>query len=146
MPESYPQRRRVGTTDPLASDLPNNREGLSQALNLTAQQLSDLDVVQLLSPKEFGQVARMSLSTVRRRLAEGALPAIQLGGPGTMWQIDLAEFLRRIASATGINTSLPQQPCTESTDPESEADAVRQPKSGPLPLWMVRDQAREGKR
>ena len=58
-----------------------------------------------LTPKEFAQFSRMGLKTVYRRLKAGQLPAIQSGGPDTMWSIDTEA---RAASVTVCGTAVVQ--------------------------------------
>ena len=52
---------------------------------------------ELLTVKEAAAVLRVHPMTVRRMIALGRIPAVQLGGPGTAVRIDRAELDRWLA-------------------------------------------------
>lgn len=51
-----------------------------------------MSVSNLVSPKTFARLTGQSISTVRRRLEKGQLPAVQSGGRNTLWRIDFAAY------------------------------------------------------
>ena len=55
----------------------------------------------LLTLRETAERLGVSVDTVRRRIAEGALPAIQLGGRGTSVRVDPAELERWLYGEPG---------------------------------------------
>jgi hypothetical protein len=86
---------------------------------------------QHLSVEEFAQLSRMSESTVRRRLKAGQLPAIQSGGPGTMWAIDWNAYAQQAVQR-------PKESASQGTShPVPVHDCQRNEKiAGPQPLWL----------
>jgi excisionase family DNA binding protein len=82
-----------------------------------------------LSPAEFAAATGTSVKTVRRHLKAGRLPAIQIGGRGTLWRIDFPEFLRR-ASHLIIDTQLG---CEQVSTVVQNENRERIP--GPPPKW-----------
>lgn len=87
------------------------------------------------SPEEFGRLTGWSASTVRRRLKDGSLPAIQPGGRRTLWLIDIEEF-QAIQAPAQLAEPQPAPSNSKSTvDQEAEAaGSARLP--GPRPGWL----------
>lgn len=74
----------------------------------------------------------MSEKTVRRRLEAGLLPAIQSGGPGTMWRIDAEAYaLQTVQAAAPSRVNL----AAGIALPSCKAGA---PIPGPHPRWKKR--------
>ena len=80
----------------------------------------------LLTPEEFAKKAGCSVSTVRRRLKGGLLPAVQEGGKGTLWKIDFAAFRSLFHGRT------------DSTVEEAATEPVSKDRSRSRPRWMAR--------
>jgi hypothetical protein len=49
--------------------------------------------LRFVSKGKFASLFELSLSTINRRINDGTLSAIQPGGPGTKWLIDLQRFM-----------------------------------------------------
>jgi len=81
-----------------------------------------------LKPEQFCDRVPWSMSTVRRRLKRGDLPAIQPGGPGTGWLIDWTAF-----QCSDRNQSESTQAVNESEAQASKRDSAGR---GPRPRWM----------
>lgn len=80
-----------------------------------------------LTALEFAEFADLSISTVRRRLKAGQLPAIQSGGPKTLWKID-REIYERQVMKVGEPLSTDEQ-----VPPQNAGETV--PLPGPRPRW-----------
>ena len=89
------------------------------------------------TPEEFARTTGLSLTTVRRRLAKGDLPARQPGGPRTRWLIDLQAFVAEQDSALRDPPASHQAPPEAAEEPEAPGppDAARP--AGPQPRWMA---------
>ncbi len=63
---------------------------------------------QLVDIREFAKIAGLSQSTVRRRIKDGSIAALQPGGPGTAWRIpaDLAQAFRDASDPPDRNVDL----------------------------------------
>ena len=84
-----------------------------------------------ISPEEFERRVPWSMSTVRRRLRAGDLPASQPGGPKTAWLIDWTEFCHRMTQ--GARTSdAPVDGRNDSDQCQTKGDVDV---SGPTPRW-----------
>lgn len=125
LPCGFDRRNRTLTT---ASDKPSPRE--------TADSLVDDRVSYervYLTPEEFAQVSGLSLSTVRRYLANGKLPKCQPGGPrcrvliprGALVQLAPSEVDQGDRLATGLDN-------TSSVGSQSKHNQRRR---GPVPRW-----------
>lgn len=104
---------------------------------------------QLLTLKQLQQLTGLSESTLRRRVRDGSLPVIQLGGPGAklLFSPNVLEQLAR-ASTTGSNpvpdekrelgfNSTAKPVCTQSDGAISSVNTpAERPLSGPRPNWM----------
>ena len=89
------------------------------------------------TPAQFAQMTGMSLSTIRRRLRDRDLPAIQVGGPGTAWLIDVVAF-----QALSV-MSVPEAQASLSGDIHASVATPREDKSakrlaGPKPKWLTK--------
>ena len=88
-----------------------------------------METKRYLSPAEFAAATGTSVKTVRRHLKAGRLPAIQIGGRGTLWRIDFPEFLR---SASHPIIDLRRTCEQDSSVVQNES---RERISGPPPKW-----------
>ena len=91
-------------------------------------------VPHFVSPTEFARLTGLSLTTVRRYLADGRLPKIQPGGAGYRILIPRAA-IRQLASATAIPIS--QHPDHLGSEPSTTSD-LPSGNRGPLPKWQNR--------
>jgi len=78
---------------------------------------------QVLSVNDFAILSGLSLSTIRRYVADGRLPSIQLGGPRCRVLIP-RDALLQVAKA---ESAAPLR-----ATPLAEKKAI----SGPIPLWL----------
>ncbi|QDU61031.1 Helix-turn-helix domain protein [Planctomycetes bacterium Pan216] len=88
-----------------------------------------------LSPAEFAKLFRLSLSTVRRRIKDGSLPAIQPGGKRKHWRIDVVQFRSSVNSVEPVNDQHQQSIETKQPTPRSGDGA--KPIPGPPARWMT---------
>ena len=96
-----------------------------------------------ISPEEYADRTGLSMSTVRRYLKAGRIPAAQLGGFRCRWLISTAALstlardrqTERVASSAGETTT---------ATADSEVDN-REPSRlrGPTPRWKQRKQKRQ---
>ena len=88
-----------------------------------------------LSPHEFCRLTGWSASTVRRRLKDRSLPAIQPGGRRTLWLIDVEAFLT--VQAPAQLAELQAAPSNSKSTVDQEADATSSARlPGPRPGWL----------
>lgn len=89
-----------------------------------------------LSPEEFCQLTGWSDSTVRRRLKYGSLPAVQPGGPRTMWLIDAEAFQNRQQDCAhgAAAPQIPNQQPSADQQADQPRPVARLP--GPRPGWQ----------
>jgi len=78
----------------------------------------------LLNILDVADLLKCSVKTVRRRVADGILPAIQEGGPGSQ----LRFCLQDIETALRVH-------CTTGPDDQSSQTKVQEKLSGPAPKW-----------
>lgn len=84
------------------------------------------------SPEEFCQLTGWSASTVRRRLKDGSLPAVQPGGRRTLWLIDVEAF----QAGQARSAAPPSPPSNSNSTADQEADATSSARlPGPRPGW-----------
>jgi excisionase family DNA binding protein len=88
------------------------------------------------SPEEFSELTGLSVKTVRRRIADGGLRAVQPGGRGTRWLIP-ADALdsRSNTSSIEIGTTAMEHDSDGASGPPVTV-ARRLP--GPAPRWTGR--------
>ena len=70
-----------------------------------------------MSIRDFALAYDLSTITIRRRIKDGTLPAVQMGGPGTSWRIPLNGHA--VNPATVIS-STPQPPAHEAAAPPTK--------------------------
>ena len=87
------------------------------------------------SIKEFAKRSGMSISTVRRRIKDGSLPIVQLGGPSCLLTIP-ADALRQIYYGNHLKEeeTTSEKDVAEKTSTFSEPDSL----SGPKPKWKTK--------
>ncbi|WP_417390480.1 hypothetical protein [Gimesia sp.] len=88
--------------------------------------MSDSKSSILLSIHELNAVVSLSITTIRRRIREGTIPAIQPGGKGTKLLIPV-EWLQKWSA---LSQASPEQ--TTSTTNAKQRKTI----SGPRPRWM----------
>jgi hypothetical protein len=85
----------------------------------------------LLNFKEFVAYTHLSESTVRRRVRDGTLPAIQLGGKGKKLLFSADALIR---SQHPSDSAKPNAPA-EVVNPPQSAGAQADVPAGPRPRW-----------
>ena len=118
-----------------------------------------MDAVFSISPQQFAQLSGLSIATIRRRIRDGSLPAIQIGGFRTRWLVPIAAVQRLNSAGTGdaIGSVTPpsdsrmpaEYPDSAVADADRALDADPKPAhqppgsatrpSGPRPKWMATD-------
>jgi excisionase family DNA binding protein len=88
------------------------------------------------SPASFAELTGMSLSTVRRYLAQGKLPKFQPGGPNAKVLIPAAAIEFYLQPKRAINVS--ESDTTSPTDSRASACKPHKLNSGPSPRWRRR--------
>ena len=88
-----------------------------------------------ISLEEFRRLTGWSASTVRRRLKDGSLPAVQPGGRRKLWLIDVEAF--QAGRAPARMAELQAAPANSQTPVDQEADATSSARlPGPRPGWL----------
>jgi|SRR5579863_2396394 len=89
--------------------------------------------VQFVSVAEFSKLSGLSPSTIRRRIDDGSLPKVQLGGPGMRLLIrrDALDLLTTRASDPGAEN----QPINSGSGPAPTKPPAQLP--GPQPRWTT---------
>lgn len=91
---------------------------------------SDPIVAQFLSPARFAGMSGLSLATVYRRLTDGSLPSVQLGGKSSRRLIPVDALDRLIQPTT------PAAQPTAEPPPETPTQGPAAPElPGPAPRW-----------
>ncbi len=83
------------------------------------------------SPAEFAELSGFSLSTVHRRLADGSLPRLQLGGKRCRISIPRSALSPVIESA-----------CRAPMESNTTASSALRVKSGARPRWQKQNKHR----
>lgn len=89
---------------------------------------------------EFVRLTGLSDSTIRRRIRDGSLSAVQLGGRGTEWLIpgDALEQLARPQRESAC--AVPGESCDRAKDaaphPPDPPTPTRPARRGPKPTWQ----------
>lgn len=95
----------------------------------------DVPAKRYLSPQEFCRLTGWSASTVRRRLKDGSLPAIQPGGRRALWLIDVEAF--QAGHGPAQVAELQAAPSNSKSTVDQEADATSSARlPGPRPGWL----------
>ena len=97
-----------------------------------------------LTIKDLARATGLSISTLRRRVRDGSLPALQLGGKHkqlTFSPTILDELFGRIGGqeeqpSGGPSKTADHTLTTPSAEPSPKRDGITRPKSGPIPNWM----------
>jgi hypothetical protein len=116
-----------------------------------------MDDILAVSPGQFSQISGLSLSTVRRRIRDGSLPAIQLGGFRTRWMVAIQAIRSAAVRANHDDAGLPAasvsaplngaatiQRDASGNDGTPERSRPNRPDCdvrprGPRPRWMITD-------
>jgi hypothetical protein len=85
----------------------------------------------LISLKEFLAYTHLSESTVRRRVRDGSLPAIQVGGKGKKMLFSVDAFVRSQDSSASAGLDAPAEVFKSPQSTEAQADIP----AGPRPRW-----------
>jgi len=80
-----------------------------------------------LSPEAFSRSSGISIATVRRRIADGTLPVVQLGGPKHRILIARDALIHRKTIASNP---------AESAGNDAPPKSVNAPLAGQRPKWM----------
>jgi excisionase family DNA binding protein len=96
----------------------------STPIEQDATAMQDAHKTDYLTPQEFAGIAGLSLSTVRRRMADGSLPVWQPGGRRTAVRIHRSAL-----------TTSHQPPDPSVVAAPSPAEAPPSPRCGPQPRW-----------
>ena len=89
---------------------------------------------EVVTPQEYSQLTGISMSTVRRYLADGRLPKLQPGGPRCRVLIPRwALFAIPVDEPHAPEGGIAQRPCPK--EAEEPADIATRTLPGPRPRW-----------